>query len=226
MEERTPLRGGNPGWAGETGDFGHLDEVRVRGTDYVGPHRPEGPEEGGVGTVPYIRADHDPDAALFQGPHRRRLEKLLARYPEKQAALLPVLNLAHEIRGFLSPETMAEVADVLGLAPAYVRGVATFYTMYNKQPVGQFLLQVCTNVCCNVCGADDVLGRFLEETGTEPGELSEDGLFTVVEVECLGACGFPTVVQVNDRYLENVSPDDVPAILDMLRGESTRTRKG
>jgi NADH-quinone oxidoreductase E subunit len=222
VAERTPLQGGNPGWAGETGDFPHLDEAQVRGTAYVGTPPAEGPAEGAVGTVPYMVADRDPDAPLFEGPHRTRLEKLLSRYPDRQAALLPVLNLAHEIRGFLSPEAMARVAEVLDLSPAYVRGVATFYTMYNKQPVGRFLVQVCTNVCCNLCGADAVLERFLRETATRPGEISADGFFTVMEVECLGACGFPTVVQVNERYLENVSPDDVPAILDHLRGGEPR----
>jgi NADH:ubiquinone oxidoreductase subunit E len=134
-------------------------------------------------------------------------------------ALIPVLNLAHEIRGHLSAETMDEVARTLGLTPAYVRGVATFYTMYNKQPVGDYLIQVCTNVACNLCGADEVLSAFLEHTGTEMGEISADGRFTVMEVECLGACGFPTAVQVNERYFENLEAQDVPAILDRLRTE-------
>lgn len=226
MHERTPLRGGNPGWAGETGDFGHLTEGDVRGTAYVGKPPAEGTHPGAAGSLSYMLAERDADAPLFEGPHRTRLEKLLSRYPERQAALLPVLNLAHEIRGHLSPDAMAAVARELGLSPAYVRGVATFYTMYNKHPVGRFLVQVCTNVSCNLCGADTVLERFLSETGTASGEVSADGLFTVMEVECLGACGFPTVVQVNERYLENVSPDDVPAVLERLRGESPPVRKG
>src|SRR5690606_17166627 len=107
--------------------------------------------------------------------------------------------------------------EELGLSPVYVRGVATFYTMYNKAPVGTWLVQVCTNVCCNICGADEVMQAFLEHTGTEPGEISDDGLFTCIPAECLGACGFPTVVQVNERYFENVTPEDVPAILERLR---------
>jgi NADH:ubiquinone oxidoreductase subunit E len=105
------------------------------------------------------------------------------------------------------------VADLLGLSDAYVRGVATFYTMYNKRAVGRFLIQVCTNISCNLCGGDEVLAAFLEHTGTELGETSQDGLFTVMEVECLAACGFPTAVQINSRYYENVTPEDVPAIL-------------
>mgnify|MGYP000229954792 CR=1 FL=1 len=207
----------NPGFAGETGEFVHLTEEDIRGTAYAGVRSPDGGHPAVAGTVPFLRADTDPQAPLFDGPYRERLEKILRRYPDKQAALLPVLHLAHERRGYLSPETMAEVADVLGLSPAYVRGVATFYTMYNLRPVGRYLIQVCTNISCMLCGAYDVLRAFLEHTGTELGETSADGRFTVIEVECLGACGFPTAVQINDRYWESVRPEDVPTILASLR---------
>jgi len=208
----------NPGWAGETGDFGHLTEADIRGTNYVGQRPKDGGHPGASCSMPYQLAEKNPEAPLFEGPYRERLEKILSRYPEKRAALLPTLAMAQEIRGYLSPETMEEVARVLDLSPAYVRGVATFYTMYNKRPVGTYLIQVCTNVCCNLCGADEVLKAFLRETGTELGEVSADGLFTVVEAECLGACGFPTVVQINERYYENVTPEDVPAILESIAG--------
>jgi len=115
---------------------------------------------------------------------------------------------------------MEEVAALLDLAPAYVRGVATFYTMYNKRPMGRYLIQVCTNISCSLCGGDDVLQAFLNNTGTEVGETSEDGLFTVIEVECLAACGFPAAVQINSRYYENVTPKDVPEILERLKAEA------
>ncbi|MGH7477087.1 MAG: NADH-quinone oxidoreductase subunit NuoE, partial [Longimicrobiales bacterium] len=215
----TPLRGGNPGFAGETGDFAHLSEANVRGTDYFGARPLDGGPGGGVNAYPYQLARRRPDAPLFEGVYQTRLEKILARYPDRQAALLPVLNLAQEVRGWVSPEALTRVAEILELSPAYVRGVATFYTMYNLRPVGRYLIQVCTNVCCNVCGADEVYEAFLEALGAEPGEITADGLFTVMEVECLGACGFPTAVQINDRYFENVSVRDVPAVLERLRGE-------
>jgi NADH:ubiquinone oxidoreductase subunit E len=218
--EKTPLKGGNPGFAGETGDFEGLTEADIRGSEYVAGRPVEGIAAGGVCAYPYQLARRDPEAALFEGPYRERLEKILARYPDPQGALLPVLNLAQEVRGWLSQEAMAQVAETLGLSTTYVRGVATFYTMYNKQEVGSYLIQVCTNVCCSLCDADDVVGAFLESTGTEAGEISQDGLFTVIEAECLGACGFPTAVQINDRYFENVEPADVPAILKRLRGEA------
>ena len=206
----------NPGWAGETGEF-DLTESEVRGSGYVGPQPPEGWEHGGVNAVPYVRADSDPDAPLFQGPYRKRLDTIMSRYPNKRAALLPVLNLAHEIRGYLSQESMDAVAHELEESPAAVRGVATFYTMYNRRPVGRHLVQVCTNVACNLCGGHEVFEAFLQHTGTEPGQISEDGEFTVMEVECLGACGFPTAVQVNGRYFENVDVAGVPDLIERLK---------
>ena len=209
----------NPGWAGNVGEF-DLTEAEVRGTSYVGVIPLDGGHPGAAPARPYQLFERDPAAPLFEGPYRERFEKILSRYPNRQGALIPVLGLAHELRGHVSPETMTEVAALLGLPDAEVRGVATFYTMYNKRPVGRYLVQVCTNISCNLCGGDEVLAAILEETGTELGETSEDGLFTVMEVECLAACGFPTAVQVNSRYFENVTPADVPALLQRLRDEA------
>jgi NADH-quinone oxidoreductase E subunit len=217
---RTPL-GPNPGWAGETGEYDRLTEADVRGTTYVGERDPAGGHPGASCSLPFQVADRNPDAPLFEGAYAERLARILSRYPDPRGALLPVLAMAQEVRGHLSEATMARVAELLELAPAVVRGVATFYTMYNKRPVGRHLIQVCTNVSCNVCGADDVMQAFVAAIGVEPGEVSEDGEFTVIEAECLGACGFPTAVQINERYYENVEPGDVEAILDRLRGAST-----
>ncbi len=130
--------------------------------------------------------------------------------------MLPVLAMAQELRGWLSPETLKRVAELLELTPAYVRSVASFYTMFNLRPVGTHLIQVCIGIGCDLCGAEDVVERLLEATGTRLGETSADGKFTVVEVECLGACGFPTVVQVNDRVYENVKAEDVDGLLREL----------
>jgi NADH-quinone oxidoreductase E subunit len=218
MAERTPVQG-NPGFAGETGEFGTLTEAEVRGSDYVGQRPTDGGHPGAACSYPYQVVHREPGAALFEGAYGERLQKIIARYPTPQGALLPVLALAQEVRGHLSPESMAAVADVLGMSPTYVRGVATFYTMYHKQPVGDYLIQVCTNVACNLCGADEVMAAFLEGTGVEAGEVSPDGLFTVIEAECLGACGFPTAVQINERYFENVEPADTASLLDRLRTE-------
>src|SRR5690606_37514904 len=155
------LRPRNPGFAGVTGEF-DLTEAEIRGTEYVGVRPLAGGHAAVAGTQPYQHADRNEDAPLFEGPYLERPEKSLSRYEDRQAALLPVLHMAHEIRGYLSPESMDEVADRLGLPPAYERGVATFYTMYNLQPLGRYLIQVCTNISCNLCGAEDVLRAFLE----------------------------------------------------------------
>jgi NADH-quinone oxidoreductase E subunit len=210
----------NPGWAGNTGEF-DLTEEQVRGDDFVGSRPLEGGHAAGAASYPYMLAEKEPEAPLFEGPYKARFDKILSRYPNTRAALLPVLGLAQEVRGHVSPETMDAVARLLDLPDAYVRGVTTFYTMYNKRPVGRFLIQVCTNISCNLCGADEVMEAFLEHTGTEMGETSEDGDFTVVEAECLAGCGFPTCVQINSRYYENVGAGDVPKILEHLkaRGE-------
>jgi NADH-quinone oxidoreductase E subunit len=206
----------NPGWAGNTGEF-DLTEDQVRGDDFVGSRPLAGAHPSSSASYPYILADKHPESPLFEGPYRERFDKILTRYPDARAALLPVLNLAQEVRGHVSPETMDRVGELLDLEPAYVRGVVTFYTMYNKRPVGRFLIQVCTNISCNLCGADEVMDAFLRYSNTEPGETSEDGDFTVMEAECLAGCGFPTCVQINSRYYENVKAGDIPSLCERLR---------
>lgn len=218
MSESPKIPFNNPGWAGNTGEF-DLTEAQVRGDDYVGKRPLEGGHPSGASSHPYMLSETDPEAPLFEGPYQERFEKIKTRYPNARSALLPTLGMAQELRGHLSPETMDQVARLLDLSPALVRGVATFYTMYNKRPVGRFLIQVCTNISCNLCGGDDVLQAFLNNTGTELGETSEDGNFTVIEAECLAGCGFPTTVQINSRYYENVMPKDVPAILERLKAQ-------
>ena len=216
MSSNDPIPFKNPGWAGNVGEF-ELSEAEVRGTEFVGERPADGGHPAVSASFPYMLADRDPEAPLFTGAYQERFEKIRSRYPTALAALIPALNMAQELRGHVSPETMNEVASLLDLPAAEVRGVVTFYTMYNKRPLGRFLIQVCTNISCSLCGGTEVLNAFLEHTGTEPGETSADGDFTVIEVECLAACGFPTAVQINSRYYENVTPADVPAVLERLR---------
>jgi NADH-quinone oxidoreductase E subunit len=155
---------------------------------------------------------------VFVGARREELDRMLTRYPTKMAALLPALWIVQEERGWVSERSMTEVAEVLSLTPAYVKGVVTFYTMYHQHPVGRYFIQVCTTSPCGVCGAEDVVKAFLRQTGThELGVTSPDGKFTVIEVECLGACGFATPVMINDEFIESVTVDRVPDILERLR---------
>jgi len=175
-----------------------------------------------AGAQPFQLAERDPEAPLFESAEgQERLQAVLSRYPTKRAALLPLLGYANELHGWVSTQDMESIAERLELTPAYVWSVASFYTMYNKHPTGRHFIQVCTNISCHLNGAQRVLERFLEETGTRPGETSEDGRHTVIEAECLGACGFATAVQINDEYHENVTPGRVPQILAGLDGNGS-----
>jgi NADH-quinone oxidoreductase E subunit len=155
-----------------------------------------------------------PYQPVFAGETRARLERLFPSYPTKQACLLPALWMVQEARGWIPEPAINEVAEVLELTPAYVKGVVTFYTMYHTHPVGRHFIQVCTTSPCNICGAEDVVKALLAATGCgELGTTSPDGRFTVIEVECLGACGFPTPILIDDDFIENVTPETVPGLL-------------
>jgi len=155
---------------------------------------------------------------VFTGKTLEQLNTILGRYPTKQAALLPALWLVQEERGWISDRSMTEVAEVLGITPAYVKGVVTFYTMYHQHPVGRNFVQVCTTSPCNICGAEDVVKALLQATGAgDLGATSPDGKWTVIEVECLGACGFATPILVNDDLIESVTPANVAEIVKRYR---------
>ncbi len=162
------------------------------------------------------------DGPIFETDEgKERLAMVLSRYPDRRAALLPLLAFVQSKKGWIESGDMDQVAEALELTSAYVHSVASFYTMYNKHPVGRHFVQVCTNIACHLNRAEEVLRAFLKETQTREGEMSADGTFTVIEAECLGACGFATVVQVNDRYLENVTPEKVGEIVSALRNGET-----
>ena len=169
-----------------------------------------------------VRLDHAQTESykpvFMPGSDRRKeLDDVMSRYPTKMAALLPALWMVQRERGWISDDGMAEVAQVLELTPAYVKGVVTFYTMYHQHPVGKYFIQVCTTSPCNICGAEEVAEAFLRHTGCqELGLTSRDGKFTVIEVECLGACGFATPVLINDDFVESVTSDKVPDLLARL----------
>ena len=154
----------------------------------------------------------------FVGERKKWLDDMLTRYPTRMAVLLPALWQVQEANGWVSDEGMAEVANVLELTPAYVKGVVTFYTMYHQHPVGKHFIQVCTTSPCQICGAEEVRDAFLKATGCEElGVTSADGKYTVIEVECLGACGFATPVMINEQFIESVTPAKVPEIIAGLK---------
>src|SRR5215210_4135513 len=141
------------------------------------------------------------------------------QYPDRRSAVLAALRLAQERHGWLPPEALREVADALDVTPAYCQAVASFYDMFHLAPVGTHLVEVCTNLSCALCGAQQVLEAFERELGVGPGETTADGEFTLRTIECAGGCGRAVVVAIDHRYREPVRPEDVPAIVEELRGD-------
>jgi len=146
------------------------------------------------------------------------IQRIADDYPVRRSAVMPALRLAQERHGWLSPQAMREVAEALDLTPAYCRAVASFYDMFHLAPVGRHMVEVCTNVSCGLVGAQQVLEAFERELGIHAGETTEDGEITLRTVECAGGCGWGTVVAVDHRYREPVRAEDVPAIVEELRG--------
>jgi NADH:ubiquinone oxidoreductase subunit E len=146
------------------------------------------------------------------------VEKLRKRYPDPTSAIMPALQLAQaENGGWLSPDAIREVADALELTPAYCLSIASFYDQYYLEPGGETRVEVCTNVSCGLAGAQQVLEAFERELGISAGSTSEDGEITLGTIECLGGCGWATVVAIDNRHRLRVQPDDVPGIVEELR---------
>jgi NADH-quinone oxidoreductase subunit E len=145
------------------------------------------------------------------------IRELAARYPSSRSAVMPALRLAQEHYGHLSPEALREVAAALGTTPAYCRQIASFYDMFHLAPVGEHIIDICTNAPCALNGGGRVLEAFEQTLGITAGETTPDGKFTLRAAECLGGCGRATVVSIDERYRENVTAEDVPAIVEELR---------
>ena len=157
---------------------------------------------------------------MFGEAFEKKVDQMVARYPQPRGAVMPLLHMVQEEAGYVSPEAEAWIAQRLGLAPAYVHGVTTFYTMYRTSKQGRYLLQLCTTVSCMLRGCDNVLEHIKKRLGIEEGETTADGTFTLVTVECLGSCGTAPMMQVNDDYYEDLDIERVDALLDALeRGE-------
>jgi len=145
------------------------------------------------------------------------IRKVAKRYPESKSAILPALRLAQDEYGWLSREAIEEVGEALDLTPAYCMSVASFYDLFDFEPIGRHTIEVCTNVCCGLVNAQAVLESFERELDIAPGETTADGEITLRAVECLGGCSTPTIVAIDQRYRQSVTPEDVPAILEELR---------
>jgi NADH-quinone oxidoreductase subunit E len=156
------------------------------------------------------------ETVVLDADMEARIADLLGRYPTAQAALLPLLWLCQERWGWISRGTVAAVSERLGLSPAYVEGVITFYTMYRREPPGRYLLQVCTTLSCQLCGTAGLVEHLKGKLGIDFGQTTGDGRFSLVDVQCLGACGEAPVIQVNDDYYGNLTVDALDRLLDGL----------
>ena len=155
-------------------------------------------------------------AVQFSDATYKIFTEVLTHYPTKRAAILPTFWLAQQEFGYLSQEGMEYIAKLLDLSPAYVGAVASFYTMFNKEPVGKFHVQVCTNLSCTLLGAEHIVECMEKKLGIGLGQTSPDKRFTLSEVECLGSCGTAPVAQINDDYYENLTPEGVVRLIDEL----------
>lgn len=155
------------------------------------------------------------------------IQKITKRYPDgkHKSALIPVLHIAQsEFGGWLSPQTMDLVAEVLRLKPIEVYEVASFYSMFNLQPVGKCLIEVCRTSSCWLCGAEDIINHLEQKLNIKVGETSSDGMFTLKAVECLGSCGTAPMMQVGADYHENLSIEKVDKLVDGFRQENKQSR--
>ncbi len=170
-------------------------------------------------TPPLVVATVDAvENPTFDEGMESEITEILKRYPESDAALLPILWLSQERWGWLSAGVMRAVGQRLDLSPVFVESVASFYTMYQRRPPGKYLLQVCTTLSCQLCGTSGLVEHLKEKLGIDFGETTPDGRFTLVDVQCLGACGEAPVVQINNDYYTNLTPDSLDEILDGLGG--------
>jgi NADH:ubiquinone oxidoreductase subunit E len=148
-----------------------------------------------------------------------QVQRLRKKYPDPLSAVMPALRLAQEANGgWLSPDAIREVADALELTPAYCLSIASFYDQYRLEPVGRRVIEVCTNVSCALAGAQQVVEAFERELDLTVGTTRDDGEYTLGTIECLGGCGWATVVAIDNRHRLRVRADDVPGIVEELRG--------
>jgi NADH-quinone oxidoreductase subunit E len=147
---------------------------------------------------------------------RAKISELKGKYPDPKSALLPALEIAQQENGWLSEEVMREVGQAMDLPPTEVASVASFYTMLYTQPVGEHVIQVCTNLSCSLLGAEHLVDYISRKLGMEVGQTTPDGKFTLLTVECLGSCGTAPMMQVDETYYENLTEEKIDGVLAEL----------
>jgi len=167
--------------------------------------------------------------SVFSPALAARFDTLVEKYPARRSALIPMLLYAQDEVGYLSDAVIAEVARRIGITELEVRNVASYYSMLRFKPAGQYNIQVCTNISCMLRGAYEIYERFREELGVDGEGITSDGLFSLEEVECIGACCWAPAIQVNYDFHDELTPGNVPSILSQYRiqaqGKSEKTKR-
>ena len=158
--------------------------------------------------------------SIFSPATAARFDALVLKYPLKRSALVPMLLYAQDEIGYLSDSAIAEIAHRIGITELDVRSVASYYSMLRFKPAGRYNVQVCTNICCMLRGGYDILDRFKKELAIGTKETSADGMFSLEEVECIGACSWAPAIQVNYDFHDELKPDLVPGLIDAYRGKA------
>jgi len=172
-----------------------------------------------IDTSPLVVASADDVSAVtFDRAMEAQIRGILKRYPDPGAALLPVLWLCQDRWGWISPGIMEAIGRRMDLSPAFIEGVVSFYTMYQRWPPGRYLLQVCTTLSCQLCDTSALVDYLKRKLGIDFGETTADGLFSLVDVQCLGACGEAPVIQINSDYHTELTVEKLDSILDRLAG--------
>ncbi len=174
---------------------------------------------GIIGKHTFVSAAEEGVSSLIPQDLKKKLQVIVARYPKKKSAIMPALYMVQEHFGWVSKEAVQWVAEELSLPPSHVESVATFYTMYYKRPVGKYHIQVCRTLSCMLCGAKDISAFLIERLGIAPGEVSDDGLWSWEEVECLGSCGSAPMVEINDVFFEYLTPQSLAELMDTIKKE-------
>jgi NADH-quinone oxidoreductase subunit E len=147
----------------------------------------------------------------------QKIQSLLTQYPQKRSALIPALHIVQDDAGFLSPDSICEIARIFELAPIEVQETVSFYSMFLSKPAGKYLIQICTNISCMLCNAEEIVAHLERKLGIKIGETTSDMKYSLIEVECLGSCGTSPVMRINEDYYENLTPEKIDTILDSLQ---------
>ena len=156
----------------------------------------------------------------FSEENLQKISEIMKKYPFRKPAVMPVLYIAQEQNGYISDEVIRAVAEILEMTPQEVLGVVTFYTMFHQKQMGKYHIQVCTNVSCMLRGGYEIFNKVKEKLGVDNLQVTEDKVFSIEEVECMGSCGTAPMIAINEDYYENLTKEKVIEILDSLKNKN------